>query len=182
MTVVSESAGGRSSGTAWWTLVAASVLTAACALWWRTEVFRAKRVELHGDAWDQLKQEYPIPQEAGSRPPLSADVLDGVVRANPFSPERRLKPPASGGAAEGGSQTQPGEPAAPKFAYKGQINLGKHQRAILEDITSHKTFFLEVGQEVAGFKVLDIGENQVLLSDLKTNEQLTVSLTSAASP
>jgi hypothetical protein len=66
--------------------------------------------------------------------------------------------------------------ASPKFVYKGRINVGSRQRAILEDAAARKTYFLEVGQAVAGFKVLDIAENRVVLSDPQTNQEVVVSL------
>ena len=115
------------------------------------------------------------------QPLLSTETVEALVRANPFSPQRRLKPPPSGGETGGGS----GEPVAapkPKFFFKGRIDLGKRQRAIVEDTTSHKTYFLEVGQEVAGFKVLDIAENRVVLSDLQTKQEVVVSLSLRESP
>ena len=66
----------------------------------------------------------------------------------------------------------------PQFIYKGRINLGKKQRAVIEETTAKKTYFLEVGQAVAGFKVLDIQEKQVILSDPQTSKEVAVSLAS----
>lgn len=163
-------------------VVAAVCVLMAAAVWaWRATVFRAQRMEVRGESWERLKEDYPIPEEGGARAQLSVDVFDGTIKANPFSSERRLKPPPpdTGATGEGGAVLSP---PVPKFVYKGQIKLGARQRAIVEDLTAKKTFFLEVGQEVAGCKVLDIAENRVLLSDLKTNEQIVVSLTSTTSP
>ena len=60
--------------------------------------------------------------------------------------------------------------------------MGNQQRAIVEEGASHKTYFLQVGQTVAGFKVLDIGQKQVVLSNLATQEELVVSLASLTAP
>jgi hypothetical protein len=60
--------------------------------------------------------------------------------------------------------------------------MGTKQRAVLQDVTSQKTYFLQLGQEVAGFKVLDIAENRVLLSDPHTQEEVVVPITTKPSP
>ena len=60
--------------------------------------------------------------------------------------------------------------------------MGAVRRAIVEDAANKKTYFLQVGQEVAGFKVLDIDESQVILSDLNTQKQMVVSRSLATSP
>ena len=163
------------------------VLTIALAViasgtwWWQAGVFRAKPTEVKSDAWDHVKEDYPLVQEPSTPPRLSAEMVDALVHANPFSSQRRLVPPPSGGDATGAG-AEAIEPPKPKFAYKGHLNLGSRQRAIVEDTTTHKTHFLEVGQEVAGFKVLDITENRVVLSDLHTHEEIVLSVTSPASP
>ncbi len=163
-------------------VIAVCCLLMLGAVWvWRGSVFRAQRMEVRSESWERLKEDYPIPEAGGARAQLSAEALDGTIQANPFSSERRLKPPPpdAGGAGEEGGVALP---PASKFVYKGQIKLGARVRAIVEDLSAKKTFFLEVGQEVAGCKVLDIAENRVLLSDLKTNEEIVVSLTSATNP
>ena len=65
-------------------------------------------------------------------------------------------------------------PIIPQFLYKGHVDLGKRQRAIVAETTTGKTYFLEVGQEVAGFKVLDISRTEVVLSDVKTAQQIVI--------
>ena len=146
--------------------------------WWQQRVRHAPVEGIAGDPWDKVKAQYPLPDEALEVPRLSPEAAASLVEANPFSPKRRFVPPAVGTGTQTGGVEQPPEPV---FAYKGRINLGKRQRAVVEDTTTKKTYFLEVGQEVAGFKVLDISESEVLLSDLTTNEELVISLTSSKS-
>jgi len=130
--------------------------------------------------WTHVQEQYPIPSEPEEAQKLSPEAFEAIRAANPFSSARRLKPPTDS-SSEGGASATVAAPA-PQFVYKGLIKFGNRQRAILEDLTTHKTHFLEVGQEVAGFKVLDIAENRVVLSDPKTKEELVVSIASKASP
>lgn len=148
------------------------------AWWWRQRVVRAKPTETIEASWEHVKREYPLSLELVEPPRLSAETATAVVRANPFSPERFRAPgPASGGEGDPGGSGGAPVIAPPRFVYKGRVNFGKSQRAIVEETTSRKTHFLEVGQEVTGFKVLDISETRVLLSNLKTREEVVVSLT-----
>jgi hypothetical protein len=98
------------------------------------------------------------------------------VKANPFSPQRRTAPPQTTSGAAGTSGAAAAKPAT-QLVYKGRVSLGATQRAIVEDVTTKKTYFLQVGQEVAGYKVLDMAENEVVLSDVKTHETLQLRLT-----
>jgi hypothetical protein len=159
---------------------ASLVVITAGTWWWRAHVFRGQQAEVTGGSWEHVKNEYPLSSETPEPPKLSPEMVEAVVRANPFSPDRRLLPSPTNGEPEGEGGVS--EPVKPKFVYKGRIDLGKRQRAIVEDTTTHKTHFLEVGQEVTGFKVLDISESQVVLSDLNTSENVVLSLTSRASP
>lgn len=168
------------------TLLAMAGLFGAAALgawWWRSLVFQAQPAQLSGEAWEQIRQDYPLPEEPQAPASIAKERLEALIRANPFSPERLAAAPAAGPdqSAAGGPDT-PGAPPRPVFAYKGRVDLGRRQRAILEDTAARKTYFLEVGQEVAGFKVLDIAENQVVLSDPQTHEDVIITLTSAALP
>ena len=149
---------------------------AACALaaWgWQARV-RERGGEAMGEAWERVRKEYPVSEEIPEPPHLAPEVVTRVLAANPFSEARRpVAAPATN------IETAP-QTLAPQFLYKGRINLGQRQRAIMEETVSHKTYFLEVGQEVAGFKVLDIAENRVVLSDTKSQKELVVSLSSTA--
>ena len=158
-------------------------LIAAGAWRWQVGVFRSVRSDPHlkADAWEHVKTQYPMPLEPSPPPALSTELFEAVVNANPFSPQRGTAghpaAPEAGGAGGGAAA-----PASPKFVYKGRINVGSHQRAILEDTAAHKTYFLEVGQAVAGFKVLDIAEKQVVLSDPQAQQELVVPLASKSGP
>ena len=162
-------------------VLAVSLAAVAVAIWrWHESIVRAHRAAVTGESWDHVKSDYPLlPPTPPSPPSLSSELMDAIVQANPFSPQRRLAALPHEGASPGSSESV-GAPATPQFLYKGRIMLGKRQRAIVEETTARKTYFLEVGQAVAGFKVLDIGENRVVLSDPQTNKEVVVSLTSAA--
>ena len=165
--------------------VALSVSLAVAALAvvrWRVVAVRGERVEAAGESWDRVKDAYPILQEEPSQavPGLEPAWVDAVLHANPFSPQRR---PVGAEDLEETARDAGGSAGAaitPQFLYKGHINLGQRQRAIVEETTNGKTYFLEVGQEVAGFKVLDISQTQVVLSDTKTAQQMVIMLKAEA--
>ena len=148
---------------------------------WRLSIRHEPKNGLPKESWERVKEEYPLPDEQVSDVVVPTETFTDFLTANPFSPERRQLPPSSDQAAGPGSG-EPVPPPAPKFIYKGRMQLGLRQRAILEDLSIGKTYFLEVGQGVANFKVLDIDEKRVLLSDPQTHEEVTVSLTSTAGP
>lgn len=151
--------------------------------WWRVSVFRGTPVQVNRESWEHVKREYPFSEEVEAPQPLPKETLEAIVRANPFSPQRRPLTPERGGgdgASGGGVAEGPEVPPQPQFVYKGRILVGQRPRAIVEDLTAKKTYFLEVGQAVAGFKVLDMTEKQVVLSDPQTHEDVVVSLTPAS--
>ena len=169
-----------SSSTMLW-LPAGVVLLAVGAWWWRGGVFRSQQTRLPAEAWEQVRQSYPLPHDIQETRTVSSRLAETVLQANPFSPKRREAPPSPDDEGAGDQGHAPILPA-PQFVYKGHIHLGQRQRAIVEDTNSRKTHFLEVGQEVTGFKVLDISEHQVVLSDLQTNEEVVLSLTAKPRP
>ena len=159
--------------------LAASLLM-ACLLtwWWRVRIIQTRQSLLHGaEAWERIKEAYPLVPSSPVSDAFSAEMLNTILEANPFSPQRRFVPRPQAERPTQSSET----PGAAGFAYKGQISVGSRRRAILADIATGKTHFLEVGQEVAGFKVLDISQNQVVLSDSQTHEELVLALASSAS-
>lgn len=164
--------------------VAAAALlavAAGAAWWWRVQVFSTTPATIMPEQWQHVRQQYPAPEEAPPPAALAPETIETIVNANPFSAMRRFVPPAK----DDGTHGPPGGSAsvsAPQFIYKGLVSLGSRQRAIVEDTTIRKTYFLEVGQEVTGFKVLDIAENRVLLSDVKTNKELVVSVAEKKAP
>jgi len=126
------------------------------------------------EPWQHVREQHPMPASFKPAPDLAPDFLKTVVRANPFSPQRRQTPQEARALEE---PVPIAEPAAPQFLYKGRVMMGAKQRAVLEDLSRKKTHFLQVGQEVAGFKVLDITETQVVLSTPNSQEPLVISLT-----
>ena len=156
-------------------------MVAGAAWWWQSTVLHSAPVAPAAISWKHVQEQYPMPSEPEEAQKLSPETFEAIMAANPFSSDRRLKPAGDTATSEGGSSGPTAAPT-PQFVFKGLIKFGNRQRAILEDVTTHKTHFLEVGQEVAGFKVLDIAENRVVLSDPQTNKELVVSIASKASP
>ena len=161
-------------------LTGSLVMITAAAWWWRSTVFRMTQAPPAAAPWKHVQEQYPLPPEPAGDAPSSPEVFNTILSANPFSPERRNAPVPD--VPSPGSPSAPAAALSPQFVYKGLIKLGDRQRAIVEDAAAHKTYFLEVGQEVAGFKVLDIAENRVVLSDLQTKKEVVVSVASKASP
>jgi hypothetical protein len=158
-------------------VLAAVLIGAAAASWqWFAHVRGSPQLAVAtGDSWDHVKQSYPAVTAPVDPPRLPPATVEAVISSNLFAPHRFAEPVgASGtatGAGDGGFM-----PQTPQFIYKGRVQLGNRQRAVMEDSAAKKTYFLEVGQEVAGFKVLDIAENQVVLSDPQSHQEVVVSL------
>ena len=154
--------------------LAVSLVVVMLLVWnWRAVVSRRQDKGVKPESWVHVKKKYPLVPDLAGTFALSPELVDRVVRANPFSALRRRAP-----AVEAVQSVEPSAPPPPRFIYKGRVQLGTRERAVVEETTAGKTYFLEVGQEVAGFKVLDISENQVVLSDPLTNKEVAVSLTS----
>ena len=149
---------------------------------WRLSIRREEKSGLPKESWERIKEEYPLPSERVSDVVIPTETFTAFLAANPFSPQRLQLPASSDGSGAASKEGTGALPPVPKFAYKGRMQLGSRQRAILEDSSIGKTYFLEVGQGVANFKVLDIDEKRVLLSDPLTHEEVAVSLTSTANP
>ena len=165
--------------------LAAALVIVAVATWsWHTDMVKSKPAEMPTEPWDRVTTVYPISDDSltAKAAAFSSEMLDAVVRANPFSPKRRLGAVPAVGGSDGTATSGPVTAAIPQFTYKGRVQLGSRQRAIVEETVTGKTYFLEVGQEVAGFKVLDIAENRVVLSDPQTNKEVVVSLVSRSGP
>ena len=170
--------------TPWDAVVLAALLAVvAVAAWrWQETVRHRHPVSALTESWEQAQEQFPMP------PPLSSgadssgtsrprESLLDVVKTNPFSPQRRTVPPSPrpvGGAGGAGASSAA---QAAKLVYKGRVALGATRRAIVEDMAAKKTYFLQVGQEVAGYKVLDISETEVILSSVQTKDQLVLRLT-----
>jgi hypothetical protein len=163
------------------TFLLVMLIAAGSVWWWRLQVADSNSLgEVQQERWEHVRERFPLLEGVPGGPTLNSDLVERFVNANPFSPQRRYVPAADGsGSGIGGEAVKP---AGPSFIYKGQVHLGQRRRAILEDTTGHKTHFLEVGQAVAGYKVLDIFEDRVLLSDPQTNKEVAVFLSSKEKP
>lgn len=162
-------------------LIGVSGVVLLASLAWRSAVIQRPLPEAPKEQWQHVREQFPLPKDPEDPPRLTKEAVEAVVQADPFSPDRGKQPVLPGGQAAPGSDAEPVQ-QKPTFAYKGRIALGQRQRAILEHLQSKKTHFLEVGQEVAGFKLLDIQETRVILSDPHTHEELIVFLTSKGKP
>lgn len=163
--------------------ITACCLVAAVIVWvWFSSVARMKQLPFLGESSEAVSKAYPLAEPAEDPSDAIPLLTQTVVKANPFSIQRRQMKGTSETNAAGSGQAQVETPKGPVFVYKGRVNVGNRQRAVVEDTAAHKTYFLEVGQTVAGFKVLDIAEKRVLLSDLQTGKEVTVSVASTASP
>lgn len=157
------------------TALAVFLSVIAIGAWgWQKTVADSHSLEVKPEAWEQVKKHFPIPEELGATPKIASQSLEQIITANPFSPMRRQKPTES---STDVSQKVP-EPPKAKLIYKGRVVLGNRQRAILEDETTRKTHFLEIGQIVSGFKLLDIAEDQVIVSEESTGQSTILTLTS----
>ena len=158
-------------------VVALLAWAAAAGAWaWHGHVLQHDRGALPAEPWEQVREKHPMPAPFEIDADGSSALLEAVVKANPFSPERRRVRVVTADDAQ-----PPPKPPEPKrqFAFKGRVTMGTAVRAIIEDVNAKKTHFLQVGQEVAGFKVLDIQETRVILSDSKSHEELSLSLSQA---
>lgn len=141
------------------------------AWWWRFDVIGSTMIDVPAPSWEHVKDHFPMPPAIPEEPAEAGEILQTFMDANPFSVLRRYAPPPVEQSAERPTVEEPGRTV---LKYKGRIQLGRRQRAVLEDVTAGKTHFLQVGQVVAGYKVLDISEEQVLLSDPQTNEEVAL--------
>ena len=162
-------------------LVAVSGLVLLTSWVWRGAIIRTPAPQAPKEPWQHVREQFPLPADPEDPPRLSKEMVEAVVQADPFSPDRGKQPIVSGGSSGGSAAVEP-VVETPIFTYKGRISLGQRQRAILEHVQTKKTHFLEVGQEVAGFKLLDIQETRVILSDPQSHEEVTVPLTSKGKP
>lgn len=148
---------------------------------WRHAVIKAVPPAVPKESWEHVREQFPMPPDPSEPGRLTKETVDAVLQADPFLPDRGKQPVVSG-AQPGNTESGPATVETPTFAYKGRIALGQRQRAILEQLQTHKTHFLEVGQEVAGFKLLDIQDDRVILSDPQTHEEISILLSSKRKP
>jgi hypothetical protein len=147
---------------------------------WQRATLRNHKTSVQTESWEHIREQYPVPAGFAQAAEVPEAVFQAIVRANPFSPARRAPPP--GPTTSSGGSSQPPQATSPQFVYKGRVLMGTTQRAVLEDVRNKKTYFAQLGQEVAGFKVLDIAENRVVLSDLQTRKELVIPLSTLRVP
>ena len=168
------------SDTPWDAIATALVcMVIAAGAWvWQSHVQATQPKPVATEPWQHVKEQLPMPSPLEDASAVSTDALQAVVQANPFSPLRRNVPKP----AESEANRSPSKPAAPVFSYKGRVVMGTKQRGILEDAQQKKTFFVQAGQDVAGFNVKEITEDHVVLTNLQTKEELMVGLASKIAP
>ncbi len=86
---------------------------------------------------------------------------EGVLKRSPFFRVRRPEP---GRKASTITPFAPVEEAAPKFIYKGRISSGKRLVVIIGQTRSGEVVMVSRGDNVGGYKVLDITDTEVILS------------------
>jgi len=165
----------------WNSIVAAVcwvVLAVGALVWSRSAPHRRDHPAVE-EPWEHVRERFPLQESLKAVPEVSEAWLAAVMRANPFSSKRR---DAAAASVPNPSQPPPPPPPPPAlFMYKGRVQMGSKERAVLEDATSKKTYFVEPSQKIAGFEVLEILEDRVVLSNLQTGEALTVQLSAKES-
>ena len=158
-------------------IVAAVILMGlSSAAWsWRQAIRHHQSPAVETERWEHVRKLFPEPQPLEMPSETGAETLQSVVHANPFS---RLRRHLTKEASETAGSSTPTEPVPPQFVFKGRMVMGTKERGILEDRQQKKTYFVQTGQEVAGFSVVAIAEDQIVLSNRKTNEELRIPLTS----
>ena len=160
--------------------IATAVVCMALALvaWqWQQAIRRRQPRAVVAEPWEHVKELFPTPDALEPPSATEAETLQRIVQANPFSRQRRhVAQPA-----EDTTETAQTPPPA-SFVFKGRVVMGPKQRGILEDRRQKKTVFVQAGQEVSGFQVVDIKEEEMVLLNLETKEELHVPLASKTSP
>jgi hypothetical protein len=153
-----------------------SAILSVAAWQWYASTKTQPPVSLETQKWELVRERFPMPDRSGELSGAKAVALESMVSSDPFSPMRGQ---ATQQASEENTQTTATnlpEPQHAKFVYKGRILMGNSERAILEDLTTGKTYFLQVGQEVEGHKVLDILDTAVVLLPVFSKEPITLNL------
>lgn len=108
----------------------------------------------------ELERSFPVP-------PLSVEALQRTEDFTAYTPLLEHDPfvriqtaPSAGASAQ-----EPAEqPVESQLLFRGRVILGQRQVAVIEVESSHETLFVGLGQDVEGFKVIDIAEERVVLS------------------
>ena len=114
--------------------------------------------------------------------PLSLEALQRTEDFTTYTPLLEHDPfvriqtaPSAQGAAPAPAET----PVESQLLFRGRAVLGKRQVAVIEVESSHETLFVGIGQDVEGFKVIDIAEDRVVLSK-SPDQQVTLRLADEA--
>ncbi len=164
-----------------WDLVCGAVAALglmAMAWVWQGHVTRRAVAPIESESWQHVRERFPMPSETVALAPASEELPNAIVQANPFSPDRRPPPSASSSSTTASPVTAP-EP--PQFVYKGRIMMNDTPRAIVEDVAKKKTYFVQAGQEMNGYRVEDIQAHAVMLTELATHASRVIPL-AAKSP
>ena len=152
------------------------VFATAAWLWQRTTLDRLER-PVAQEPWEHVRERFPTEEAMKPASAVSEAWLQVVTHANPFSSKRREAASSTQiNPSQSAATTTPSPPPPALFLYKGRLQMGSKQRAVLEDMTGKKTYFAEAGQIVAGCEVLEIHDDRVLLLNQQTGETLTVAL------
>ncbi len=113
--------------------------------------------------------------------PLALEALQRTAEVGTYAPliEQdpfvRVKIAATGDNAAQTAPTASAAAAPSELILRGRVMLRGRQAAVVEVVTSHETLFVGVGQEIDGWKVVDIDEERVVLSK-PPDQQLTLRL------
>jgi len=85
---------------------------------------------------------------------------EGMLKRSPFFKVQ----PRQAKASTAGTVVLPVEESTPVFLYKGKIAAGNRLLVIIEQTRSGETFMVAKGEQLNGYKVLDITDTEVILS------------------
>mgnify|MGYP001559193147 CR=1 FL=1 len=162
-------------------IVAAVLLVCLLATWlWRSAVLRRAHSLTSPEPWRGVMAKFPMPSDAPDVPEPAETPWADVLTANPFSPQRT--PPPSSGEPAAQAQGAVNAASSPLFVYKGHIAVGKASRAILEETRTKQTYFAQPGQSVAGFLILEVTEERVVLQPPNGAEPIVLQVVGSRAP
>ena len=124
----------------------------------------------HPPAEQELQRAFPVA-------PLDVEALAATEEFAAYTPLVEQDPFVRIKTVASDSQpAQRPETAPSALSFRGRVVLGGRQVAIIEVVASKETLFVGVGQEVEGFKVIDIDEERVVLSKSSDQQQVTLRL------
>jgi len=97
---------------------------------------------------------------------IAFSYYEGMWKRSPFLKVQ----PKRAQAAKAESVLLPVEEKTPVFVYKGKIVTGKRLVVIIEQTRLGETFMVSTGENIDGYKVLDITDTEVILSKKGTED------------